>query len=76
VTTPDTETTPAGVREDIASTGVPVFGSSFMLVCQVALGVLFLLLWQGASGRLVDSFFISDPVRSFCTSGRPFTPRF
>jgi NitT/TauT family transport system permease protein len=33
-----------------------------MLLCQVALGTLVLLVWQGASGRLVDNFFISNPI--------------
>src|SRR5665213_1073723 len=37
-------------------------GGGFMLACQVALGVALLLLWQGASDRLVDSFFISNPI--------------
>ena len=33
-----------------------------MLLWQLALGVGILLLWQGASGRLIDNFFISNPV--------------
>jgi sulfonate transport system permease protein len=33
-----------------------------MLLCQLALGILVLLVWQGASGRLVDNFFISNPI--------------
>ncbi|HWE18479.1 MAG TPA: ABC transporter permease [Hyphomicrobiaceae bacterium] len=33
-----------------------------MLLCQLALGALVLAAWQGASGRLVDDFFISNPV--------------
>ena len=33
-----------------------------MVVCQVALGIVLLVLWQGASGRLIDNFFISNPV--------------
>ena len=33
-----------------------------MVICQVVLGLVFLLLWQGASGRLVDNFFISNPL--------------
>ncbi len=37
-------------------------GSGLMLMCQVGLGVAFLLAWQGASGRLVDDFFISNPI--------------
>jgi len=33
-----------------------------MLLCQVALGLAVVLAWQGASGRLVDNFFISNPL--------------
>jgi sulfonate transport system permease protein len=62
VTAPDTETTSGGFRGEIANVGVPALGGGFMVVCQVALGVVILLLWQGASGRLVDNFFISNPI--------------
>jgi len=41
--------------------GPRALGSGFMVVCQIVLGLALLLLWQGASGRLVDSFFISNP---------------
>ena len=37
-------------------------GSGFMVICQIVLGAGLLLLWQGASGRLIDSFFISNPI--------------
>jgi NitT/TauT family transport system permease protein len=33
-----------------------------MVVWQIALGVGILLAWQGASGRLIDNFFISNPI--------------
>ena len=33
-----------------------------MVLCQLALGIAVLLVWQGASGRLIDNFFISNPV--------------
>jgi NitT/TauT family transport system permease protein len=33
-----------------------------MVICQVVLGLALLLLWQGVSGRLVDNFFISNPL--------------
>jgi len=33
-----------------------------MLVWQIALGFGLLLAWQGASGRLIDNFFISNPI--------------
>lgn len=33
-----------------------------MIFWQLALGIGLLLAWQGASGRLIDNFFISNPV--------------
>jgi NitT/TauT family transport system permease protein len=33
-----------------------------MVLFQVVLTLIFLLFWQGASGRLVDNFFISNPI--------------
>ena len=33
-----------------------------MALSQLALGLAILLMWQGASGRLVDNFFISNPI--------------
>lgn len=62
MTAPDTETTSGGFRAELPNVGVPALGGGFMVVCQVALGVVILLLWQGASGRLVDNFFVSNPV--------------
>ena len=62
MTAPDTETTSGGFRAELPNVGVPALGGGFMVVCQVALGVVILLLWQGASGRLVDNFFISNPI--------------
>ena len=37
-------------------------GRATMLLWQLALGIGVLLLWQGASGRLIDNFFISNPL--------------
>jgi NitT/TauT family transport system permease protein len=37
-------------------------GSLAMVLWQAALGVAVLLAWQGASGRLIDNFFISNPL--------------
>ena len=37
-------------------------GRGAMLLWQLALGIGVLLLWQGASGRLIDNFFISNPL--------------
>jgi NitT/TauT family transport system permease protein len=33
-----------------------------MALWQLALGIAVLLIWQGASGRLIDNFFISNPI--------------
>jgi NitT/TauT family transport system permease protein len=33
-----------------------------MLLGQIVLGIVLLLFWQGASGRMVDNFFISNPL--------------
>lgn len=37
-------------------------GGVGMTLWQTALGIAILLVWQGASGRLVDNFFISNPI--------------
>jgi sulfonate transport system permease protein len=62
MTAPDTDASPAGLRDDVANFGAPALGSGFMVICQIVLGAGLLLLWQGASGRLIDSFFISNPI--------------
>jgi len=62
MTAPDTDAAPATVQSDSSDTGRRALGSGFMVVCQVVLGAVLLLIWQGASGRLVDNFFISNPV--------------
>jgi NitT/TauT family transport system permease protein len=62
MTAPDTDASPAGLRDDVANFGSPALGSGFMVIYQIALGAGLLLLWQGASGRLIDSFFISNPI--------------
>ena len=37
-------------------------GGVAMVLWQTALGIAILFVWQGVSGRLVDSFFISNPI--------------
>jgi sulfonate transport system permease protein len=59
---PDAHTAPAEATREMPAAPQREFGSGFMLTCQVVLGILILLAWQGASGRLVDDFFISNPV--------------
>lgn len=65
MTAPDARTAPAVVQSDAPSaaiSGPREIGGGLMLLCQVALGIVVLLVWQGASGRLIDDFFISNPV--------------
>ena len=58
---PDTDAT-TGLRDAVTNASSPALGSGLMVICQVVLGLLLLLLWQGASGRLIDNFFISNPI--------------
>ena len=37
-------------------------GNVVMVLCQAALGIAILFVWQGVSGRLVDNFCISNPI--------------
>jgi NitT/TauT family transport system permease protein len=66
VTQPDPNAAQSGkpVSKAALSPAPPSKGTSpiAMALWQTALGVAVLLLWQGASGRLVDSFFISNPI--------------
>jgi sulfonate transport system permease protein len=65
MTAPGARTAPGEVENDapVAASSEPRdVGGGLMLLCQVALGLAVLLAWQGASGRLVDAFFISNPV--------------
>lgn len=48
-----------------AAPQVPFFrgtGNVVMTLWQTLLGIAVLLAWQGASGRLIDNFFISNPI--------------
>jgi sulfonate transport system permease protein len=62
MTASDTNAASDRVRDNVANASSPMLGSGFMVICQVALGLALLLVWQGASGRLVDNFFISNPI--------------
>jgi NitT/TauT family transport system permease protein len=61
---PDAQPAPEAVERGAAGaqSGPREIGGGLMLLCQVTLGIVILLAWQGASGRLVDDFFISNPV--------------
>jgi NitT/TauT family transport system permease protein len=62
MTAPDADIAPAEAAREAPAEPMREFGSGFMLTCQVVLGIVILLAWQGASGRLVDDFFISNPI--------------
>jgi len=62
VSAPEARATTAAGEQASPATGPRGFGSRFMLSCQVVLGIVVLMIWQGASGRLVDDFFISNPL--------------
>jgi NitT/TauT family transport system permease protein len=62
MTAPDASTAAAGAAREAPGAPPREFGSGFMLACQSVLGIAILLIWQGVSGRLIDDFFISNPV--------------
>ena len=50
-------------EDDSATNAVPrPIGGVGMALWQTVLGIAILVAWQGASGRLVDNFFISNPI--------------
>lgn len=60
---PDTHTAQAEAEaQDHVADRVRATGGGAMLAWQIGLGVAVLLAWQGASGRVIDDFFISNPV--------------
>ena len=52
---------PAPQRLDAKGGGLATVGMSAMAALQVTFGLMLLLVWQVASGWLVDPFFISSP---------------
>ena len=62
MTAPDASTAAADAAREAPGAPLREFGSGFMLACQSVLGIAILLIWQGVSGRLIDDFFISNPV--------------
>ena len=52
----------AGGERQAAHFGPRAAGAGTMVVWQVGLGLALILIWQGASGRLIDDFFISNPI--------------
>jgi NitT/TauT family transport system permease protein len=63
MTVPDTELDRTRALEHgDASSRIRGLGEMGMLLGQIVLGIVLLLFWQGASGRIVDNFFISNPL--------------
>ncbi len=62
MTAPDADAASAALSSGGENVGTRALGSGFLVICQIALGIILLLLWQGASGRLIDNFFISNPI--------------
>jgi NitT/TauT family transport system permease protein len=63
VSAPASKTDPLPAAAPDAPSAAPRrIGSMTMVLWQIALGLGVLLVWQGASGRLVDNFFISNPL--------------
>jgi NitT/TauT family transport system permease protein len=64
VRAPEPRTNQAAPDTEVPLADVPsrAAGGVTMALSQLALGVAVLLIWQGVSGRLVDSFFISNPL--------------
>lgn len=55
--------TPVDNKADTAEVAPPKeTGGGVMVMWQTALGIAILFVWQGVSGRLVDNFFISNPL--------------
>jgi NitT/TauT family transport system permease protein len=61
MTAPDAGAADA-LRDETTHAGSRALGNGFMVTCQVLLGAVLLLMWQGASGHLIDNFFISNPI--------------
>ena len=60
---PESKTDPLlAAATDTPSAAPRRTGGMTMALWQIALGVAVLLVWQGASGRLIDNFFISNPL--------------
>ncbi|RTL55293.1 MAG: ABC transporter permease [Bradyrhizobiaceae bacterium] len=49
-------------QTDQAGGSLAAMGTPAMIACQVAFGLVLLIIWQLASGRLLDPFFISSPL--------------
>ena len=56
--------------ENVAIEAPKETGGVGMVLWQTALGIAILFVWQGVSGRLVDNFFISNPIDVGRRSGR------
>ena len=62
MTAPDTKLDQTGALEHGDPFRTQRLRAMGMLLGQIVLGIVLLLFWQGASGRMVDNFFISNPL--------------
>jgi NitT/TauT family transport system permease protein len=63
VSAPEPKASQPAARADASAAALRRYtGGVAMALWQTALGIAVLLVWQGASGRLIDNFFISNPV--------------
>jgi len=49
-------------KTDQAGVSLAAMGTPAMVACQIGFGLVLLVIWQLASGRLLDPFFISSPL--------------
>lgn len=59
---PEQPLPPVDVEAPVRRTPMDEMSRVKMLACQAALGAVIALAWQAVSGRLVDDFFISNPL--------------
>ncbi len=63
MSTPEAQTANTAGTGDVAPPSGPrEVGGGLMLLWQVTLGIAVLFVWQGVSGRLIDDFFVSNPL--------------
>ncbi len=62
MTAPQSQPAPYATLEEAPVRAPAEVSGLAMALAQAVLGIAVLLLWQGVSGRLIDNFFISNPI--------------
>ncbi|HZP76033.1 MAG TPA: ABC transporter permease [Pseudolabrys sp.] len=62
MTAPQSQPAPDATLEEAPVRAPAEVSGLAMALAQAVLGIAVLLLWQGVSGRLIDNFFISNPI--------------